>query len=77
MLIENLVLEKLRGLPPAQQQEVLVFVEFLEYRHTLPLDIALARLREAAEDYKAEELDSLIEEAREEFYRQQNPAHAD
>jgi hypothetical protein len=30
MMIEEVVLEKLRALPPMQQQEVLDFVEFLE-----------------------------------------------
>jgi hypothetical protein len=32
MPVEELVLQKLRTLPPEQQQEVLHFVEFLAYR---------------------------------------------
>jgi hypothetical protein len=32
MLIEELVIEKLRELPPEKQREVLDFVEFLQYK---------------------------------------------
>jgi hypothetical protein len=34
MVIEDLIVEKLRALPPEKKQEVLDFVEFLEHRRT-------------------------------------------
>jgi hypothetical protein len=72
MLIEAAVLEKLRGLPPVKQQVVLDFVEFLEYKQELSLETVAARLRERAGKYQIEEIDSLVEEARSDFYRQQS-----
>jgi len=72
MLIEEMVLEKLRGLPPPQKQEVLDFVEFLEYRKKMSLDTVVTRIRERAASYNVEEIDSLVEEARADFYRRQN-----
>ncbi len=77
MLIEELVLEKLRGLPPTQQQEVLDFVEFLEYRQRPLFDAVVKRIRERAAAYEAGEIDALVTEARDDFYRQQQPDHAD
>ncbi len=76
MLIEEVVLEKLRKLPPEKQQEALDFVEFLEYQQELSLETVAARIRERAEGYKVEEMDSLIEEARDDFYRQQSSSCA-
>lgn len=38
MPVEELVLEKLRTLPPEKQEEVLHFVEFLAHRHPLPTE---------------------------------------
>lgn len=77
MLIEEAVLEKLRKLPPEKQQEALDFVEFLEYKQELSLETVVARIRERAEGYEVEEMDSLIEEARDDFYRQQSSSRAD
>lgn len=77
MLIEEAVLEKLRRLPPEKQQEALDFVEFLEYKQELSLETVAARIRERAAGYEVEEMDSLIEEARDDFYRQQSSRRAD
>lgn len=77
MLIEETVLEKLRKLPPEKQQEALDFVEFLEYKQELSLETVVARIRERAGEYNIEEMDALIEEARNDFYRQQNASRAD
>ncbi len=77
MLIEEMVLEKLRGLPPTRQQEVLDFVEFLEYRQEMSLESVVTRIRERTKNYNAKEVDSLVEEARDDFYRQQNLSRAD
>lgn len=76
MLIEEVVLEKLRGLPPTQQQEVLDFVEFLEYRQHLSFEAVVQRIRERAAAYEAGEIDTLVEEARDDFYRQQQSNYA-
>ncbi|HID54372.1 MAG TPA: DUF2281 domain-containing protein [Anaerolineae bacterium] len=77
MLIEETVLKKLRKLPPEKQQEALDFVEFLEYKQELSLETVVARIRERAGEYNIEEMDALIEEARNDFYRQQNASRAD
>ncbi len=77
MLIEEMVLEKLRILPPIQQREVLNFVEFLEYRQKLSLDTVLTHIRERAASYNVEEIDSLVEEARADFHHRQNFSRAD
>jgi hypothetical protein len=39
MPVEEIVLEKLRHLPPDQQQEVLDFVEFLEFKRGTSLEM--------------------------------------
>ncbi len=50
MTIEQVVLERLRTLPPATQQEVLNFVEFLASRQSPPLPAETATLIETAGD---------------------------
>lgn len=42
MTIEEAVIQKLRGLPPERQREVLDFVEFLEAKTSLAQDKAQA-----------------------------------
>lgn len=68
MPVEEIVLEKFRHLPPEQQQEVLDFVEFLEFKHSSSFEDVLARIRTRTRSIASKELDNLIEEAREDFY---------
>jgi hypothetical protein len=68
MAVEEIVLEKFRHLPPEQQQEVLDFVEFLEFKHGVTLEDTLAQIRERSGSITSEELDALVEEARQDFH---------
>ena len=69
MMMEDLLLTKLRTLSPMQQQEVLDFVEFLGHRPGYSLDRVLARIRESTQAYDPAELDVIIEEARDDYYK--------
>jgi len=65
--LEKQLLSTVRALPPEQQREVLDFAEFLTRRHLPPLEQILADIRQRAEGLEQEDLDALIEEARQEF----------
>ncbi len=71
-MMEDLLLTKLRTLSPMQQQEVLDFVEFLAHRPGYSLDRVLARIREGTQAYDPAELDVIIEEARDDYYKAQS-----
>lgn len=68
MPIEEIVLEKVRRLQPEQQEEVLRFVEYLEFKQQPALERVIAEIRKRAGSLDLAEIESLIEEAREESY---------
>ena len=74
MFVEDIVLEKVRRLPPEQQEEVLRFVEYLEFKRQPALERVIAQIRERAGSLDLAEMDSLIEEAREEYYHSSHAA---
>lgn len=67
--VATLVIEKVRRLRPEQQEEVLRFVEYLEFKQQPALERVIAQIRERAGSLDLAEMESLIEEAREEYYR--------
>lgn len=69
MQLEEKVLEKFRRLPAESQQQVLDFVEFLNYKRVASLDTILADIRARSRQIDSSELDALIEEARTDFYQ--------
>lgn len=68
MSLEKQLLTTIRTLPPERQQEVLDFAEFLTRRYLPPLEQILADIRQRAEGIDPEELDELVEEARQDFF---------
>ena len=48
-MIEEIVVKKLRNLPETQQEEVLHFVEYLEYKAVRPSDSKKDRMVQAAQ----------------------------
>jgi|CXWJ01.1.fsa_nt_gi hypothetical protein len=73
MSLEQQLLTTIRNLPPEGQQEVLDFAEFLTQKRLSPLEQILADIRQRAAEVDPEELDSLIEEARQDFYDHRQP----
>lgn len=67
MTLENQLLTTIRELPPELQQEVLDFAEFLMHRRPRVLERVLYEVRERTNDIEPDELDGLIEEARQAF----------
>ena len=74
MPIEDIVLEKVRRLGPEQQEEVLRFVEYLEFKQQPALERVIAQIRERAGALDVAEMESPIEEAREEYYHSSHAA---
>lgn len=74
MPIEDVVLEKVRRLRPEQQEEVLRFVEYLEFKQQPALERVIAQIRERSGSLDVAEMESLIEEAREEYYHSSHAA---
>lgn len=68
MPLEDLVIEKVRRLSPDQQEEVLRFVEYLEFKQHPALERVIAEIRQRADSLELAEMQSLVEEAREEYY---------
>jgi hypothetical protein len=73
-IIEDVVIEKVRRLPADQQEEVLRFVEYLEFKQHPALEKVIAQIRERADSLELGEMQSLIEEAREEYYHSSHAA---
>lgn len=70
MMMEEILLTKLRTLTPFQQQEVLDFVDFLAHKQeNYTLDRVLTRIRESDQTEDPAVFDAIIEEARADFYK--------
>lgn len=74
MPLEDIVIEKVRRLGPEQQEEVLRFVEYLEFKQQSALEKVISQIRERAGSLDLADIDSLIEEAREEYYHSSHVA---
>jgi hypothetical protein len=71
--LEEKMMEKFRRLPASQQQEALRFVEFLEFS-SLSLEDFIANIRARTDEVDPNELNSLVEEARQDYYETRNRA---
>lgn len=70
MSLEKQLISTLRTLSPEKQRSVLDFAEYLANKHLPPLDETLEEIRRRAESLDPDEFDSLVEEARIEFFQQ-------
>ena len=69
MTLEDQLLVTIRVLPPERQREVLDFAEFLTRKHISPLETVLDEIRDKARDVDEAELQTLVDEARQDYSR--------
>ena len=69
MSLEDQLPVTIRVLPPERQRDVLGFAEFSTRKHISPLETVLDEIRDKARDVDEAELQTLIDEARQDYSR--------
>ena len=67
MTLEDQLLVTIGVVPPERQREVLDFAEFSTRKHIPPLQAVLDQIRDKARDVDEAELQTLIDEARQDY----------